>query len=80
MAMKEVESLSCEKTELGLFNAEKRRFWLLLISVYKCLNGGCRVSEARLFSVVLSGRVRGNRHILIDKIFPLNARNHFCPV
>jgi len=52
---------------------------LLLISVYKYLKRGYKEGRARLFSVVLSGRTRGNVHKLKHRWF-LHIRKHFFNV
>jgi len=62
--------------DLGLFSLEKRR----LQGIYKRLKGRCMEEGARLFSVMLSGRTRGNEHKLKEVKFHLNTRQHFFTV
>ncbi|PKU40358.1 hypothetical protein llap_9333 [Limosa lapponica baueri] len=66
--------------ELGLFSLEKRRLRGDLICVYKFLNGGLMDDGARLFSVVSSNRMRGNRHKLEHRKFHSNMRKNFFTV
>lgn len=56
--------LSSEKglRDLDLFSLEKRQL-RDLINVYKYLRVGCKVDEARLFSVETSARTRGHGHL-----------------
>lgn len=51
-----------------------------LINVCKQLKGGCKETGARLFTVVLSARTRGNGCKLEYKKFPFNCRKHFFTV
>ena len=67
-------SIKQKQRERGLFSLEKRRLRGDLISVHRYLKGA--EDGARLFSVVLSARIRGNGH----RGFPLNTRIHFCAV
>jgi len=62
--------------DLGLFSLEKRR----LQGIYKRLKGRCMEEGARLFSVMLSGRTRGNEHKLKHRRFCLNIRRNFFTV
>jgi len=76
------EHLSCKERlrELGLISLEKRRLTVDLINVYKCLKGWCKKGRARLFSVVPSGRSRGNGHQLKHRRFHLNISKHIFSV
>ncbi|KAK4828502.1 hypothetical protein QYF61_026773 [Mycteria americana] len=62
--------------ELKLFNLQKRRLRGDLIGVYKYLMRGHEEKGARLFSVLLIDRTRGNVHKLKHKEFQLNTRKH----
>jgi len=87
--IKGLEHLLCEDrlSNLALFSLGKRRLRGDLINVYKYLKGsGRQMDEARLFSVVCSGRTGSNGlklehrkfHTDIWKnLFPLRVMGHW---
>lgn len=63
--------------ELGLFSLENRRLRADLINMYKFLKKESKEDGARLFSVMPSGRTKGNAYKLKHKKLPLNIRKLF---
>ena len=56
---------------------KKRRLGGELVSVHKCLKGGCREDGVRLFAVVPRDRTRGNGRKLEHRRFLLEIRKRF---
>ena len=59
---------------------KKRRLGGELVSVHKCLKGGCREDGVRLFAVVPRDRTRGNGRKLEHRRFLLEIRKRFFTV
>jgi len=76
--MKGLEHLTYKERlrELGLFSMAKKRLRGDHISISKYTKGRCKQDEGRLFAVVPSDRIRGNRHRMLD----LNVRKYFFTV
>ncbi|PKU40202.1 hypothetical protein llap_9496 [Limosa lapponica baueri] len=81
--MKGLEHLSYEEMlrDLELFSLEKRRLrGRTHPHISKYLKGGCEEDRARLFSMVPSGRTRGNGCIQKLRMFPPSTRKQFFTV
>lgn len=70
-----VSSMQRQPERAGTVPSGREKAWGDLISVHKYLTGRSK-EEAKLFSVVCSGRTRGNGHRLKYRKFCLNARKN----
>lgn len=72
----EVKSYEEQLSELGVFSLEKRRFKGDLITLYKCLKGGCSHVGISLFYWVASERTRGNGSDITRQLFTKSVVRH----
>lgn len=79
---KGLEDLTYEEglSKLGFPHLGEKKAQRDLFSAYKYLMGECKEDGARLFSVVLSNRTRGNGQRLEHKRIHQNTRKYFFTV
>ena len=82
MGLRKRNSTTVERGEAegaGSANSEEEETQWDLISIYKCLKGGCKEDGVRLCSVVSSARTRGSGHTGTQEI-PSDHQEHCCAV